>query len=208
MEKKASDDLFSRSRLIFILVVFAIEVSIFFAGTVVPLDQATQQALNQSANNLRNETLGAPPLVTMRAIFSNNLRVALLDMIPGAGALVFAATMFTTGQILQVLTTTAGVPGILLGLLLFIFPYSIVELSAYAIAVVSGTMLIVAWRRKTLRREIRVFLYEGIGVVLILFLAAAMETITLVSYVLGLALWIPIVLVLAWVAFRARKNRL
>jgi hypothetical protein len=128
-------------------------------------------------------------------------------MIPGAGALVFVATMFTTGQILQVLTVTTGVPGVLLGLILFVFPYTIIELSAYALAVVSGSMLVVAWRRKTLRREVHAFLYEAIGVVLILLVAAAMETATVVSIPLGIALWLPTALVVVWLAIRLRSTR-
>jgi hypothetical protein len=206
-EEKATKDLASKGRLIFVLIMFVIELAIFFTGTITPINHATQQALNQTASGLKNATSGQPPLTTMRVIFTNNLRVALIEMLPVVGALVFAASIFTTGQLLQVITMTTGVPGILYALLLFIFPYTIVELSAYALAVVSGSMLVVAWRRKTLRREIRVFLYEIVAVVLILLTAAAMETATLESAWVGIALWIPTVLAMTLLAFRIRRVR-
>jgi Stage II sporulation protein M len=204
-EKSALGYFLSRGRLILVAIAVGIELAIFFAGAVVPVDQATQQVLNQTANGLRNATTNAPALVTMRVIFSNNLRVALIEMIPGIGPVAFVASIFTTGQLLQVITMATGIPGILTALILFVFPYTIVELSAYGLAVVSGSMLIVAWRKKTLHREIRVFFYEAVGVVVILFVAAAMETATLQSLSVGIGLWLPLGLFVAWLAIKLRR---
>lgn len=192
--------LFSKGRVIFFLVAFAVELAIFFAATVVPIDQSTQQTLTQAANNLRNLTDYSPPIVTMRLIFSNNLRVALVEMVPALGPIVFAASIFTTGQLLQVVSAAAGYPSILVSLFLFAFPYTIVELSAYALSVVSGTMLLVAWRRRTLRSEAKVFVWELMAVVAILLAAAAMETLTLLSVNLGILLWLPTSLVVVLLA--------
>jgi hypothetical protein len=199
--------LFSRGRVIFFLVAIVFELAIFFAATVVPIDRSTQQNLTQAANNLRNLTDTSPPLVTMRLIFSNNLRVALVEMVPGLGPIVLAASIFTTGQLLQVVSIAAGYPSILVSIFLFAFPYTIIELSAYPLAVVSGTMLLVAWRRRTLRKEIRVFLWELVGVVAVLLLAAAMETATLLSATLGILLWLPMVFLAVLFALgRGRKG--
>jgi len=182
------------------------EMVIFFAAMVVPMDLATQQTLQQAANGIHNATSSSSPLVLVETIFSNNVRVALGEMIPARGAVLFFASIFTTGQIIQVIAISNGLPGVFYGLALFIFPFSIVELSAYAIAVGSGSMLVVAWRRKMLRSEARVFVLEVLAVVGTLLVAAAMETATLLEPTVGLALWFPLGLFIAWLAIILRRG--
>lgn len=199
-------DPMSRERILLLLGVFALELVVFFAAMVIPIDQATQQSLQQVVDNLRNTTSNASPLVVMETLFSTNVRVALVEMIPAVGALIFFVSIFTTGQLIQVLALSNGLPGVLYGILLFIFPYSIIEFSAYPLAAGSGSMVIVAWRRKRLRREAPVFGLELVGVVVILLIAAAMETATLLSPAIGLALWFPTGLFIAWLLVRGRRG--
>jgi putative effector of murein hydrolase LrgA (UPF0299 family) len=125
-------------------------------------------------------------------------------MIPAAGALLFGASIFVTGQVIQVLAISSHLPGPVFGLALFFFPFAIVELSAYAMAVASGTMLIVAWRRKKLMSELRVFLVEAVVVVMTVLIAAAMETVGIVNPVVSLALWLPTGLAIAALAVYVR----
>ena len=198
--------LVERGRLLLLLGVFVLELLLFFGAMAVPVDPDTQQRLQQAANSLSNSTANQTPAGILELIFSNNVRVALAEMIPGAGALVFFVSILNTGQVIQVLALSRGLPGVLFGMALFVFPFSIVELSAYALAVCSGSMLIIAWRRNRLRKEARVFVYEMVGVVLILLLAATMETITLLSPEAGLALWLPTGLLVAWLAIILRRS--
>ena len=195
-----------RGRLLLLLGVFVLELLLFFGAMVIPIDPATQQRLQQAANSLENSTADQAPVSVLGLIFTNNVRVALAEMIPGAGILVFFISILNTGQVIQVLALSKGVPGVFYGVALFVFPFSFVELSGYAVALCSGSMLIVAWRRSRLRREARVFLLELVGVVLILLVAATMETITLLSPEIGLALWLPTGLIVAWLTITVRRS--
>jgi len=198
-------DLMSRGRPLLLLGIFILELGIFFGAMSMPIDQATQRTLQQAANSLQNATTDQPAAAMLGIIFSNNVKVALAEMIPAAGAVVFFVSIFNTGQVIQVLAMSRGVPGVFYGVALFIFPFSIVELFAYALAVCSGSMVLVAWRRKMLHREARVFVLEIAAVVLILLTAAVMETVTLLFPAVGLALWVPTGLFIAWLAVNFRR---
>jgi uncharacterized membrane protein SpoIIM required for sporulation len=180
-----------RDRILAFGIAFGIELLIFFGAMLIPISASQQQQLVNQANNLLGPASNQGSLQLFASILDNNLRVALLEMIPGIGAALFGASMFTTGQVVQALAISNNAPGPLLGLLLFFFPFAIIELSAYAIAVASGTLLIVAWRRKKLRQELGAFMLEVSVVVFALILAAAMETVGIVSPAEGLALWLP-----------------
>lgn len=183
-----------------------IEIGIFLVGLTWPIDTGTQQSLLQEANSITEIAKNPDPLTMLVTIFSNNVRVALLEMIPVFGALVLVLSMFTTGLLTQAIVASNGLPGSLGGIL-FLFPYTIVEFSAYMVAVGAGTMLLVGWRRRRLRREAEAFALEVVGVVIILLVAATMETMTIVSPLLGLALWIPTVLSLIWLVRTFRRSR-
>lgn len=180
-----------RDRILAFGIAFGIELTIFFGAMVIPMSAPQQQQLMNQANNLLGPAREQGPLQIFVSIFDNNVRVALIEMIPGIGAALFGASMYTTGQVIQALAISNNVPGPLYGLLVFFFPFAIVELSAYAIAVASGTLLIVAWRRSKLRQELGAFVLEVSVVVFALILAAAMETVGIVSPAEGLALWLP-----------------
>jgi hypothetical protein len=191
--------LFQHGRLVLFASAFAVELVIYFSAMVYPIDPVQQQALQQQAQTLVNATVGQGPMAAFVGIFENNVRIALLEMIPAAGALLFASVSFSTGQVIQVEAIGSSLPSPILGLLLFVFPFAIVELSSYAIAVGSGSMVLVAWRRKTLHKEIRVFLLEACVVVVAVLAAAAMETMVDVNVTISLALWLPTALAIAMV---------
>lgn len=199
--------LFSRGRLVLFASVFVIELGIYFAAMAWPIGPAEQQALQQQAKSLVNATLGQGPLAAVAGIFENNVRIALLEMIPVAGAALLAFVSFTTGQVIQVEAINASLPGPALGLLLFVFPFAIVELSSYAIAVGSGTMLVLAWRRKSLHKELPVFLFEIALVIVAILVAAAMETMVDVNVVASFVLWAPMALAMAGIVLYGRRFR-
>ncbi|MDV3277771.1 MAG: stage II sporulation protein M [Nitrososphaerales archaeon] len=185
------DELVKRNRIVIFGLAFAIELAIYFGATVIPIDPAQQQELA----NLPNSILGSAPsqgsVSIFAALFSHNLEVALLEMIPAAGAAVFFISTFLTGQVIQAGAISSNLPGPLLGVFLFLVPDTLVEQFAYAVAVASGTMLIVAWRRRQLVRELRVFALEAGVVAFTLVLAAALETVVIVDSLVGFALWLP-----------------
>lgn len=196
----AVKELLGRRRLALILTVFLVELTIFFLAASVPMDAATQQLLQHEANNVTVESNSLGLTGQFVYIFTHNAVIAFGEMVPVVGGLLWVVSIYATGQIFEAVALSQGAPGALYGLLLLFFPFAVVELSAYAVAVGSGVMLIVAWRRHRLRRETRVFVLE-IGVVAaMLLVAAAMETVTIANPVLGIALWIPTGLTIAALA--------
>lgn len=199
-------DLLSRGRLIVFGVLLAVEFGILFAALSWPMDQATQQSLLQQANNILGGAKNPEPVALFTTIFTNNVRVALVEMIPVLGLLVFVISIFTTGQVIQVISLSEGLPGTLGGVILLVFPFALIELSAYVIAVGSGTLLLAGWGQKRLRREVKVFVLEALLVVAILVIAAAMETATIMLPVIGLALWLPTAFSIVWLVTLLRKS--
>jgi len=204
--RSALTELFDRRRLFVFLLALLAEFAVFVFGLITPLSVPAQQTLeNQtSAQFAAVPTASAQQLVTL--IFTHNFLLAYLELVPVLGAFVFVYSIYVTGLVAQVIATSAGYPG-QLGVILFIFPYSLVEFSAYAIAVASGVMLVLAWRRKTLRREIRVFPLEMVAVVVVLALAAVMETATRFSPLIGFILWLPTGLGVAGLVLFSRRSR-
>ncbi len=201
-------ELLERRRTAAYLVAFLVEIAIFFIAISYPVPSNRLPELQQEARNITSyaQTSGGFGLVGI--IFGNNIRVALLEMIPVYGIIVFAGVMFETGQVLQVASYSTGVPGLIVGMALFLFPFAFVELFSYAIAVASGNMLVFSALRGRLRKEIRVYVLEAISVVLLLFLAASMETLTIMDWRIGLVLWLPVIMAIVWLAiYRSRMHK-
>lgn len=197
----------SRRRVTLVLAVLAIEVVIFFVGLLIPLSDATRQAMfNQTSSQFGEVQTGSAAQLT-GFIFTHNASIAYLEMIPVAGAVLFAVSVFSTGLAAQALVASQGYP-VQLGAAIFVFPYSWVELTGYSVALVSGFMLLAAWRKRRLRQELRVFVLEGVSVAAILLVAAAMEAATVkISVTLGFALWLPTLLALGGVIVLAGRRR-
>lgn len=204
-EARDTAQLLSRGRLTVMVVAFTVELGLFIAGLLLPLGPVVQgNLLNQTSSEF-SAIQSAPPFQVVFLIFSHNIVIALVEVVPVVGAFIFASSIFATGVLAQALLASNGVPGVF-GALLLLFPYSLVELSAYAVALGSGVMLIVAWGKKRLRSESRVLLEEIAVVVSLLLLAAAMEEATTLSPALGIALWIPTGLAVAALAFVAKRR--
>jgi hypothetical protein len=204
--KGAVSELLARQRLTIVLVILLIEIGIFFAGLLTPISISTQQDLSNATNTQFGPFASASPAQLVVLIFTHNLAIALAEMIPVLGAVLFGISVYSTGLAAQALAVSIGLPS-QGGAIIFAFPYTLVELSAYAVAVGAGVMLMVSWRRRRLRSEIKVFGLEILEVVAILFIAAAMETTTTrISFLLGFALWLPTVLSFAWLVNLTRRN--
>jgi Stage II sporulation protein M len=197
-------DFLSERRILIFGIVLLAELVVFFIGTAFPISPAQQVVLSNQEQTLLNQTSNIGPLATVFAIFANNFKVALLEMIPLLGIIAFFSSIFLTGQIFQVEAISRNVPGPVIGGVLFVFPFAIVELSCYAIAVASGTMLIVALPTRRLARELRVFAVQVVAVALLLIFAATMETITIFIPLIGLAFWVPLLLLAYSLVLRVR----
>jgi uncharacterized membrane protein SpoIIM required for sporulation len=204
--RSLASELFDRQRLFVMLGLLVIEFVIFVSGLLTPLSSADQQIIaNQTSSQflpIQSESL--PQQVIF--IFSHNLLIALAELVPVFGAFLLVYSVHATGLATQAIVASRNLPG-LTGLILFVFPYSLVELSGYAIAVGSGVMLIWAGITRRLGRELRVFAVEVVVIVVVLFAAAAMETATNSSLIVGFALWVPTGLAIAGLVILSRKPR-
>ncbi len=203
-------ELLGRRRLIFILAVLVTELAIFFIATSIPINPSTQQSLQNEAKSLAGTTGTLGPTALFYFIFTHNAMIALGEMVPVLGGLIWVFSIYATGQIIASVALSQGFPGLLYGALVLVLPFAIVELSAYAVAVASGTLLLVAWRRHRLRQELRVLVLEIGLVAAMLLTAAAMETITIVDATAGFLLWIPtgvLVAALIWASASDRRLR-
>ncbi len=188
--RSLTSDLLDRQRLLLMLGVFAVELVVFVSGLVTPLSSGEQQIIANQTTTQFAPIQSASLQEQVVFIFSHNLLIALAEMVPVFGAFLFVYSVHFTGLVTQAIVAEKNLPG-LAGLILFVFPYTLVELSAYAIAVASGVMLIWAAITKRLMRELKVFAIEVIVIVSVLLTAAAMEAVTSSSWIIGIALWIP-----------------
>jgi len=195
-----------RRRVAFIAVVLLVEVAMFMAAIVMPVDpNLRQQLVVQGQSTLPSANTSAGALVGL--ILANNLRVALLEMIPIVGFALLPTSILVSGIIIQGFAASNSVPPALVAFSYLLLPFTFFELLAYAIALVSGTMVIAAWRGKRLRREARVFALEIVIVAIVLVIAATMETVSIINPLVGVLLWIPVAGLVVAVVLRTVKAK-
>ena len=195
-----------KERVYLFMGVLAAELVIFFAAAAYPLDPAAQKiALDQANSTLAHEgSLGPTGLFGL--IFTNNIRIAVIEMAPVLGGIFFVVSILTTGEVIQALATSQGHPSLTYAVILFLYPFTILELGAYAFASSSGIMLLVSTARRRLRHETKLFFAEILVVVGTTAVAAAMETLTILVWWVGLLLWIPVGIAVIWVSSRLRRQ--
>jgi len=204
--ESAFDMLFERGRVTFIAIVLLVEVALFMLAIVVPVDaNLRQQLVAQGQSALPSTNTSAGALVGL--IVANNLRVALLEMVPAFGFILLPISILASGIIVQGFAISNAVSPAVVAFSYLLLPFTFVELLAYAIALVSGTMVLVAWRRRRLHREAKVFALEIAAIVVVLTVAAAMETISIFSPLLGILLWLPLAVAAVPVILRIVKQR-
>jgi uncharacterized membrane protein SpoIIM required for sporulation len=164
-------------------------------GTYESQYNTTSQVLNQSAAG------------QVASIFSNNFRVASVELVPVFGLGVFGLSLYETARIVEVIAIVRNVPvGIALGTLFFL-PSTWLELPAYAIAAAESLYLLyyiyVGFRRGWGRfvREIRFLLVNIFLIAGVLIVAAAFE-VTEIQFEQGPAATQPLAFV-TWLPFVA-----
>ncbi|MFN3621888.1 MAG: stage II sporulation protein M, partial [Nitrososphaerales archaeon] len=114
-------------------------------------------------------------------IFINNLRVALLMLIPGLGLILASYVLYNTGLVFAATGVVNGVPGLMLLLTTSVLPFFWLEFVAYATSTTQNIYLIWAIKSKTLRYELRNLIYSLLIIVILLLLGAWIETLFLSS---------------------------
>lgn len=149
-----------------ILLFFVAEVLIFLISAGIPVNSPSLvQQYNGLESSIRNQTYISIAL----SIFSNNVKVAILDFIPVIGIFMLAFSIVNTGMILSAVMTANHIPGLVAAIALLTLPHSFIELPSYAIATASGTYILL--KRSDWRRGLLTFILVPIE----LFLAALVE---------------------------------
>jgi uncharacterized membrane protein SpoIIM required for sporulation len=208
-----------RSFLALVVILFVISQGILISAAVLPFFPGEEQVYTSALNHIQGNLTNTSLLQQFELIFSNNLQVATVNMLPGLGALTFGAASYNTGRIIQVIGLHQRVPAILVVLSLYLYPHSWVEELSYPAATAAGIMLITSWRRlsperfsrRANRGSVKFALALG-GVAVQLTVAGFLEVVEPGLGVYVLLLWIPVaagaILFVAWrQRTRSRRGR-
>jgi len=203
--------LFASRGLLLCLTLFLIEIGIFFAVTSAPYFPGEQALYSGEAHQLGNQVSNSTNSQLLVQIFTNNYRIALIEMIPVIGVVLFAVSIYATARVTKAIAGIDGVPAVLVVLLLLvIFPHSLLELSAYAVATAEGLYFlyaIIKWlggNRARLNREWGQLAINLVLVTIILAVDAVFETVEIALGDYFCIMWVPFIGVVVGVV---RLNR-
>ena len=188
------------------VVLLVSSIAIFFAAMAIPIDASQEQSLLSEGKSLLQSATGGSSVDTFVVIFVNNVRVALIEMIPVLGFLFWGVSLYTTGQVLQAFSLSVKIPPLATGIITFAFPHALVEFAGYSFALSEGTILLWAALKRRFRAELRLAGYQVFLVAATLLLAALIETVEIVSPGVGLVMWIPVILIITGAALRVRTG--
>jgi uncharacterized membrane protein SpoIIM required for sporulation len=207
-------------RWLLIAILFLVEIAmiVFIANSAfLPSELGIYERQYNSTSAVLNQSAAGQVM----GIFSNNFRVAIVELVPLLGLAIFGLSLYETARIVEVIAIVKNVGvGLALGNLFFL-PSTWLELPAYAIAAAESFYLVYAlflgfksgWSK--FAREIRFLVVNIILIAGVLIVAAAFE-VTEIQFEQGpvqtqayaLLTWIPFVVVFAGViAFWRRARR-
>jgi uncharacterized membrane protein SpoIIM required for sporulation len=201
---------FARRGLLLCLVLFLIEIVLFFVVSNLPFNSSGEQTFytnqtKQISDQFQNASLPAE----FWLIFTNNYNIALRELIPGLGPLLFGATLYATARGLEVISINDHISPLLVVLvLLLFFPHSWIELPAYAVATAESIFLLVAvfkWLFDTgegkvkWKAELGQFVIYLAIVTAMLLVAALFESVEIQIGLLFWVTWIPFAGIMALV---------
>lgn len=194
-----------------IAMLFALEVALILIvsnSAFFPGELTNYRNQYNTTSAVLNQT--APGQVA--GIFSNNFKVANVELFPAFGLVILGLSIYETARIVEVIGIVKGVPVAAALANLFFLPSTWLELPAYAIAAAESIYLVYAiylgfkdgWSRFV--REIRYLIVNVMLIALVLIVAATFEVTEIQLEqgpypLLSLATWIPFVLVF-WVGLR------
>lgn len=161
-------------RLVFIIVLLLL-IGFTALGSAATVDRKEADRILEDVK----KTLPASPSTI--DIFSNNIRVALLMLVPGLGLILAPYVLYNTGLVFSAAGVVSEVAGVTLFLTTSILPFFWLEFAAYAASVTQNLYLIWAIKSKILRCEMRNLAYTIIAIVALLLLGAWVEAIFISS---------------------------
>jgi uncharacterized membrane protein SpoIIM required for sporulation len=197
------------------LALFLVELVLIFVVANAPFFPNEYNAYHQQYNSI-TPILSNNAIQQILDIFSNNFKVALIEIIPILGVVLFGVSIYETARIVEVIgiVQKEGTGGALATL--FALPSTWLELPAYCIATVESLFLAYALFRVArrgwgvFRREVRFLLVNIILIAGVLIVAATIEVTEIQLEALGSAnfgqagsiiaflTWIPALVIIAF----------
>jgi uncharacterized membrane protein SpoIIM required for sporulation len=163
-----------------IAALFVVELAIIAVVSNLAFSPSEFKAYEDQYNSLA-PVLNASAPSQVGAIFTNNLKVATIELVPAFGLLLLGLSLYETARIVEAIGAIKGVPVALALANLFILPSTWLELPAYAIAAAESVYLVYAIYlgfKKGSRyfvRELRFLLVTLLLIVGVLIVAALFE---------------------------------
>ena len=138
-------------------------------GAAIPLEESTAQEM---VDNLKEILPRNPDVLT---IFTNNLKIALMMLIPFFGLVIGAYAIFNTGLFFSASSIITSTPGILILFVTILLPYFWIEFAAYAAAMTQNVFVSLSLLHRSVRNEL-IHVTITIGMLTsLLFLGAIVE---------------------------------
>jgi len=202
-----------------IVALFVLEIGLVVVvsnSAFFPTELTTYEKQYNSTAAVLNQTAVAQ----VGDIFTNNFRVAIIELVPFIGLGIFGLSLYETARIVEVIGIVKGVGAGFALANLFLLPSTWLELPAYAIAAAESVYLVYAgyrgfkdgWARFV--REIRFLIVNIVLIAAVLVVAATFE-VTEIQFEQGppqtqadaLLTWLPFVVVLAGFLIFWRRAR-
>ena len=119
----------NKARVLALILGFLISLAITFAGTLSSMSPSEAQGIKEEFERMATYMMNVP------AIFQNNLMYALIMFIPVLGPPSAFYVFYSTGRFIGALAMVSGKNPAALFLLMFFFPHTWIEYTAYALAI-------------------------------------------------------------------------
>jgi stage II sporulation SpoM-like protein len=188
-----------------IAIIFVIELAAIILVANSAFFPGESSLYEKQYNNIK-PALNQSALGQVTAIFANNFRVAIAELIPVIGPVVFGFSIYETARIVEVIGIVNGLGvGAALGTLFFL-PSTWLELPAYSIAVAESAYFVYSMSRGLagFLREVRFLIVNVILICGVLIVAAIFEVTEIqmeTAFAAPAPLWEQTLVFLTWVPF-------
>ncbi|MCJ7425334.1 stage II sporulation protein M [Candidatus Bathyarchaeota archaeon] len=169
-------------RIMMILAFLFLSILVTLAGVLTPLSLGESQQLNEQLKQLQDSLKGNDVWHNALLIFQNNILICLIMFVPVLGLFFGFYVLYNTGLVIAAQSNVANVSATMSFLLLFLFPHTLLEFTAYSTALAESVWL--PWRLIR-HKEKRELVKAGLLILLcaaILLVAALVESVLITPF--------------------------
>lgn len=164
----------NRARVLALIISFLISLAITLAGTFSSMSPSEAHGIYEGFQE------ALPHLMSVQAIFLNNLMYALIMFIPVLGPLSAFYVLYSTGRFIAAFAMVSGENPAFLFILTFFLPHAWIEYTAYALAISQSLWLTLRIaQRRSLKAEVKNTCMSIAACAALLLLGAVVEMVTI-----------------------------